>query len=83
MVMCLQVQRVEEQHDVFAFVLGKTNVFKLSIYDSGAAESGSRFLELRHWHDCCLISVIRNRRNCTNIVEFVAHLLLQNLSLVY
>lgn len=60
--MCSQVQRVEEEHHIFALVIGEFNILELSVHNSGAGESGRRFLELRHWHGyCCFLATIENK----------------------
>lgn len=62
-VMCLQVQRVEEEHDVFALVVGEFDILELSVDNGGAGESGRWFLELRHRHDrCCFVATTKNTK---------------------
>lgn len=42
----LQIQWVEEEDHIFAFVVGQRYVFELSVDDSGAFEDGRRFANL-------------------------------------
>lgn len=62
-----KVQRVEEEHEIFALVVGEFNVLELSVHNSGTGESGRRFLELWHWHDyCCFVAIIENKEKLYN-----------------
>lgn len=44
----LQVQWVEEQDQIFAFVLGQIDFLKFTIDDGGAGKAGSWFIQSRH-----------------------------------
>lgn len=70
-VTCLQIQRIEEQNDIFASEVWKFDFLKLSVNDSSAGESWSLLLELRNWHGVCFfIATIRGAR----VVCFTNHI---------